>query len=193
MNFMSNNQNRIRVTTNYSNNKKQNHSTQNKQRSKPKTPGHDYRRRTRLQTGSNKLEKNLSVEIPVSCMGLTKHGKEYSGLSLINILDYLEICKIFSMISIPIWIDFAYIDSDNPKNKKMEDKKIIIGYMKYFKDTADAGITVYRKYIDLFNSIHTPIIVPRVAVDKEDPKKVKCIIGLDIMDRSKVAMFDKGE
>ena len=192
---MNNNQpkHRIKVTTNYSEAKQNN--SQNKRQQKIKTPGHDYRRRTRLQTGSNKLEKNLSIEIPVSCMGLTKHGKEYSGLSLINILDYLQICKVFSMISIPIWIDFAYIDSDNSKtkNKKTVDKKIIIGYMKYFKDTADAGITIYRKYIDLFKSIHTPIIVPRVAVDKEDPSKVKCIIGLDIMDRSKVAMFDKGE
>ena len=54
------------------------HSEKNSIKNLIKTPGHDYRRRTRLQTGSNKLEKNLSIEIPVSCMGLTKHDC-YSG------------------------------------------------------------------------------------------------------------------
>lgn len=151
---------------------------------KKKEPKKDWRRRTTHQ--KNGLKKNLAVEVPVSCMGVTKDGKYFSGISFINIMDQLQIHKVFSMISIPIYISYSYINGDPDC-----DWTTPIGYIKYFKDTADAGIVIYRKSIKFFEKIKNPLIVPRVALNEDET--VKTIIGLDVMERSKIAMFEKQE
>lgn len=152
----------------------------NNQSTRPNKPTTEFTNRTR---------KNLSAEIPISYKGLTKHGKEYNGQSLIGILEYLQMSKIFTMISIPVWIDFNYVDVKEPQ---YQNKKFIIGYMKCFKDNAYAVVTIYKQYVESFTAIPNPIIIPRVTLNK-DTAEVKCIVGLDIMDESKIDTFIKAE
>ena len=64
-----------------------------------KEPKKDWRKRTTHQP--NGLPKNLRVEIPVSCYGITMDGKEYDGTTFIDLMENLQANDTFSKISIP--------------------------------------------------------------------------------------------
>ena len=145
-------------------------------RSNDKEPKKDWRKRTTHQP--NGLPKNLRVEIPVSCYGITKNGKEYDGTSFIDLMEDLQNNSTFSKISIPVYMPASYVN-DNPEAKW----NTIIGYIKEFSETGDATIVVYAKSIKVFQKIADPIIVPRVAIKDG---VCTCIIGLDIIDRNDI-------
>lgn len=137
----------------------------------------DFRRRTTHQ--KNGLLKNMRVEIPVSCYGITKNGIDYDGVSFIEMMQDLQHNDTFSKISIPVYIPASYVN-DNPEAKW----NVVVGYIKDFNiDTCDATIIIYAKSIKGYQKLEKPIVVPRVAL-KDD--KVTCIIGLDIVEESDI-------
>ena len=141
-----------------------------------KEPKKDWRKRTTHQP--NGLPKNLRVEIPVSCYGLTLDGKEYDGTSFMDMMENLQANDTFSKISIPVYMKASYA-TDNPDAKW----NTVVGYIKDFNDMGNATIIIYTKSIKIFQKIENPIIVPRVAI-----KQGVCqlIIGLDIVDESEI-------
>lgn len=139
-------------------------------------PKKDWRKRTTHQP--NGLPKNERVEIPVSCYGITMDGKDYDGVSFIELMEDLQKNDVFSKISIPVYMKGSYAN-DDPKAKW----NTIIGYMKEFNEDGIAVCIIYTKSIKVFHKIENPIIVPRVAIKQG---KCQCIIGLDIVDENDI-------
>ena len=138
-----------------------------------KEPKKDYRKRTTHQP--NGLPKNLRVEIPVSCYGFTMDGKDYDGTSFIDLMEDLQSNDTFNKISIPI---YTKIEVTNKTGKTVH-RNQVIGYIREFNtDTGMAVCIIYAKNISLYESIVSPMVVPRVAI-KEG--KCICIIGLDVV------------
>lgn len=141
-----------------------------------KEPKKDWRKRTTHQP--NGLPKNLRVEIPVSCYGLTLDGKEYDGTTFIDLMENLQANETFSKISIPVNMKASYA-TGNPDAKW----NTIVGYMKNFDEMGNATVIIYTKSIKIFQKIEHPVIVPRVAIKNG---ACVCIIGLDIVEESDI-------
>ena len=139
-------------------------------------PKKDWRKRTTHQP--NGLPKNLRVEIPVSCYGITMDGKEYDGTTFIDLMDDLQYNDTFTKISIPVYTKASYA-TDDPKSKW----NTVIGYIKGFNEDGNAICVIYAKSIKVFNKIEDAIIVPRVAIKQG---KCVCIIGLDIVSKNDI-------
>lgn len=141
-----------------------------------KEPKKDWRRRTTHQP--NGLPKNLRVEVPVSCYGITIDGKEYDGTTFIDMMDELQANGTFSKISIPIYTKASYA-TGNPEARW----NTVIGYLKEFNDNGDATVIIYTKSIKVFQGIEDPIIVPRVAIKQG---VCTCIIALDVVSKNDI-------
>ena len=141
-----------------------------------KEPKKDWRKRTTHQP--NGLPKNLRVEIPVSCYGITMDGKEYDGTTFIDLMENLQANDTFSKISIPVSMKASYA-TDNPEAKW----NTIVGYIKNFDEVGNATIIIYTKSIKIFKKIEHPVIVPRVAIKNGE---CVCIIGLDIVEEDDI-------
>ena len=117
--------------------------------------------------------KNMTVEIPVSCYGITMDGKEYNGISFMNMMESLQNNNTFTKISIPVYTKASYAN-DNPESKW----NIIIGYIKNFDtENGTATCVIYSKSIKTYEKIKNAIIIPRVAIKQGE---CVCILGLDI-------------
>ena len=127
----------------------------------------------------NDYPKNLKVDVPVSCYGITIDGKEYDGTSFIDLMEDLQDNNTFSKISIPVYMKASYTNN-NPDAKW----NTVVGYLKDFSsDTGNATCVIFNKSTKYFEKIADPTIVPRVVIKQG---KCTCIIGLDIVDQSDI-------
>lgn len=141
-----------------------------------KEPKKDWRKRTTHQP--NGLPKNLRVEIPVSCYGITMDGKEYDGTSFIDLMDDLQKNDTFNKISIPVYMKASYATGDASAKWNT-----VVGYIKGFDDMCNATIVIYTKSIKIFQKLADPVIIPRVVIKQG---KCVCIVGLDIADNNDI-------
>ena len=141
-----------------------------------KEPKKDWRKRTTHQP--NGLPKNLRIEIPVSCYGVTMDGKEYDGTSLISLMENLQENNTFNKISIPVYMRASYATGNADAKWNT-----VVGYIKGFDDMCNATIVIYTKSIKVYQKIADPIVVPRVVIKQGE---CVCIIGLDIVDRNEI-------
>ena len=126
----------------------------------------------------NNLPKNITVEIPVSCYGITLDGKEYNGATFIDMMEDLQNNDTFSKISIPINMKASYT-TGNPEARW----NIVVGHIRSFDEMGNATVVIHAKSIKFFENIQNPIIVPRVAIKQG---ACVCIIGLDIVEESDI-------